>query len=52
MKNLGKCIIKFLNKIFEHKAKVTTVPEKELRIKYFFFYTIDLLDTCTKGLLN
>ena len=37
MKNLGKCIIKFLNKIFEHKAKVTTVPEKELRIKYFFF---------------
>ena len=31
-KYVDKCISKFLNKIFEHKPKVTKVPNKELTI--------------------
>ena len=31
-KFIEKCIFKFLNRIFEHKAKVATAPKKEIRI--------------------
>lgn len=31
-KCIDKCIFKFLNSIFQHKPKITTVLKKELRI--------------------